>query len=465
MEQARITSHQGTPAAQAARGKPAVQGKDSLADTQGGAATGGFMALLASLGDDGLQDTLAPQPTVEEPFSIDPATTTDAAAQTALAGGLLSWQWQATIAGGAAQGYSGQGGGVHDSTGAPGATRQGLTLPGFAGQGLAESGLTAVQVAGPAIGLGALADAAANLTPSDGPLPEGSLLLQTALQDAAVAGDGRGAAVEMQGAAGKRKVLGRLAAGVAPASDAGSAAGAQSTGQAGTKGQGVSLAQGASFQPLVVERRDASDQAREGSRHMEAGIDGAPAVLAQWASDTAAGVRGVARGGDSGASVSGAGGAVEPSQERPVGLAGEVGTEFVDPAMAGTEDAVAEQVAYWVHQNIQNAKLTVKHDGQPVEVSVSLTGNEAHVSFGSDEAQTRDLIDGSVAQLRDMLRQEGLVLSGVTVGESGSRQGDEGAGGQKNPQRQTGVVVPAAVATPAAGRVNVLGDRAVDIFV
>jgi flagellar hook-length control protein FliK len=269
------------------------------------------------------------------------------------------------------------------------------------------------------------------------------------------------------GAAGKRKVLGRLAAGAAPANDAVSAAGAQTTGPAGAKSQSVSLAQGAPFQPQVVERKDAGEQAREGSRHMEAGLDGVPAALAQWASDAAAGVRGAARGVDSGTSVSGAGGAAEVSQERPAGLAGDVGTEFVDPAMAGTEDAVAEQVAYWVHQNIQNAKLTVKHDGQPVEVSVSLTGNEAHVSFGSDQAQTRDLIDGSVAQLRDMLRQEGLVLSGVTVGESGGRQGDEGAGagGQKNPQRQTGVVVPAAVATRAAGRVNVLGDRAVDIFV
>jgi len=178
------------------------------------------------------------------------------------------------------------------------------------------------------------------------------------------------------------------------------------------------------------------------------------------------GGRVLARGAESGPAVSGAGGSTEISHEAPTGLGGEAGTAVADPAMVGAEDAVAEQVAYWVHQNIQNARMTVKHDGQPVEVSVSLTGNEAHVAFGSDEVQTRELLDGSVAQLRDMLRQEGLVLSGVTVGESGRRQGDEGAssGNPKNAPRQAQVVVP-AVDVQAAGRARVQGDRAVDIFV
>lgn len=436
MEQARVTSPQGQQVAHANRGKPAGQAKDSLADAQGGAAPGGFMALLAALGDGSAPEALVPQVAAEDPLATEPASS-DVAAQAVSQGGLLSWQWAAAMAGGAAQGVAG--------------------LGALAAQGADSAG-----------GAGLSASSLATLIPTDGPLREGSLLLQTALQDAAVADDERGMAGDVQGvvsAAGKRKMPGRLGGGSAQAGDVTSAPGAQSLGVVGAKGQGAPTVQGAVPQPLVAERRDMGG-ARDGSRPLEFGVDGLPAALAPFVSEAAVGGRVLARGAESGPAVSGAGGSTEVSHESPMGLGGEAGTAVADPAMVGAEDAVAEQVAYWVHQNIQNARMTVKHDGQPVEVSVSLTGNEAHVAFGSDEVQTRELLDGSIAQLRDMLRQEGLVLSGVTVGESGRRQGDEGAssGNPKNAPRQAQVVVP-AVDVQAAGRARVQGDRAVDIFV
>lgn len=440
MEQARVTSPQGQQVAHANRGKPAGQAKDSLADAQGGAAPGGFMALLAALGDGSAPEALVPQVAAEDPLATEPASS-DVAAQAVSQGGLLSWQWAAAMAGGAAQGVAGQG---------------------------ALAAQVADAAGGAAVGAGLSASSLATLIPTDGPLREGSLLLQTALQDAAVADDERGMAGDVQGvvsAAGKRKMPGRLGGGSAQAGDVTSAPGAQSLGVVGAKGQGAPTVQGAVPQPLVAERRDMGG-ARDGSRPLEFGVDGVPAALAPFVSEAAVGGRVLARGAESGPAVSGAGGSTEVSHESPMGLGGEAGTAVADPAMVGAEDAVAEQVAYWVHQNIQNARMTVKHDGQPVEVSVSLTGNEAHVAFGSDEVQTRELLDGSVAQLRDMLRQEGLVLSGVTVGESGRRQGDEGAssGNPKNAPRQAQVVVP-AVDVQAAGRARVQGDRAVDIFV
>lgn len=440
MEQARVTSPQGQQVAQANRGKPAGQAKDSLADAQGGAAPGGFMALLAALGDGSAPEALVPQVAAEDPLATEPASS-DVAAQAVSQGGLLSWQWAAAMAGGAAQGVAGQG---------------------------ALAAQVADAAGGAAVGAGLSASSLATLIPTDGPLREGSLLLQTALQDAAVADDERGMAGDVQGvvlAAGKRKMPGRLGGGSAQAGDVTSAPGAQSLGVVGAKGQGAPTVQGAVPQPLVAERRDMGG-ARDGSRPLEFGVDGVPAALAPFVSEAAVGGRVLARGAESGPAVSGAGGSTEVSHESPVGLGGEAGTAVADPAMGGAEDAVAEQVAYWVHQNIQNARMTVKHDGQPVEVSVSLTGNEAHVAFGSDEVQTRELLDGSVAQLRDMLRQEGLVLSGVTVGESGRRQGDEGAssGNPKNAPRQAQVAVP-AVDVQVAGRARVQGDRAVDIFV
>lgn len=442
MEQARIASPQGTQSAHAARGKPAALGKDSLADAQGGGAPGGFMALLAALGDGSTPEALVPQVTAQDALPAEPKEgDTQAMPQV----GGLSWPWATALAGG-----------------------QEVSAQGVPGQGVPGQGVVAGLGPGAAAEQGLSADALAPVVPSDAPFGEGSLLLQTALQDAAVPGDERGLVADIQGAvsaAGKRKLPGRQGGVGAPAVDAASAPGAQGLGVVGAKGQPITAVQNAAFQPLIPERRDAGG-GKEDARPLDLGVDGVPTALAQLVSEAAGGGRLLARGAESGATVSWAGGAAELSHDTSVGPGSEMGHAAVDPAMAGAEDAVTEQVAYWVHQNLQNARLTVKHDGQPVEVSVSLTGNEAHVAFGSDEVQTRELLDGSVTQLRDMLRQEGLVLSGITVGESGRRQGDEEgrSANPKNAPKHAKVVVP-AVEVQAAGRARVLGDRTVDIFV
>ena len=137
-------------------------------------------------------------------------------------------------------------------------------------------------------------------------------------------------------------------------------------------------------------------------------------------------------------------------------------------AMSG-DPVQAEPVAFWVNQKTQNAELTLDRDGQPVEVRVSLTGNEAHVTFRSDQAQTREALDASLAQLRELLQREGLVLAGVTVGSSGA-QGEGGRGAQPGRQgAQQGRVV-AAQAEGSDGLVRVrtpgqIGSRGVDVFV
>ncbi len=127
---------------------------------------------------------------------------------------------------------------------------------------------------------------------------------------------------------------------------------------------------------------------------------------------------------------------------------------------------MAEQVAYWLGESLQNAELTVSHDGRPVEVSVSLSGNEAHVAFRSDQSETRELLDAGVAQLHDMLRSEGLVLSGVTVGSSGGRGAPDGEGrpprGQPGGRHGQGLVAPAAAPGRSAAGIT---DRSVDVFV
>ncbi|MEO7941547.1 MAG: flagellar hook-length control protein FliK, partial [Burkholderiaceae bacterium] len=97
-----------------------------------------------------------------------------------------------------------------------------------------------------------------------------------------------------------------------------------------------------------------------------------------------------------------------------------------------------------------------------------LSGKEAHVAFRSNESQTRELLDASQDQLRDMLGNEGLVLSGVSVGESGARHasGEGGASPRGRATGRVGIQVPLSEGvTLAPSRPGVLTDRAVDVFV
>ena len=141
---------------------------------------------------------------------------------------------------------------------------------------------------------------------------------------------------------------------------------------------------------------------------------------------------------------------------------------FADPTLAGAEEQIADQVAYWVNQKTQNAEMTLDRDGQPVQVTVSLSGSEAHVTFRSDQAQTRELLDSSMAQLRDLLHNEGLVLAGTTVGTTardGASPNDSGQRQGRGGERRAQVVASVPSAAVTARHNGGASDRAVDIFV
>lgn len=125
-----------------------------------------------------------------------------------------------------------------------------------------------------------------------------------------------------------------------------------------------------------------------------------------------------------------------------------------------------ESVKYWMSQDVQNAELQVDGLGSgPVEVQISLQGNEAHVAFRTDEADTLSLLQGAGADLKESLQREGVVLLGVSVGTSGSH---EGQGGERKPRQNVKIAqVAAAQSAPAqaAGRPAGGVPRTVDLFV
>lgn len=136
----------------------------------------------------------------------------------------------------------------------------------------------------------------------------------------------------------------------------------------------------------------------------------------------------------------------------------------VNAALPSPETVVAEQVSYWITNDVQNAELKLDGFGpDPVEVSISLQGNEAHVAFRTDQAATRDVLENAVPHLKELLKNEGLVLSGVSVGTSGQQ---DGQGSQerrpRSGMRQMSVAAPEAVTTQGVGRNS---GRAVDLFV
>ena len=133
------------------------------------------------------------------------------------------------------------------------------------------------------------------------------------------------------------------------------------------------------------------------------------------------------------------------------------------------EMQVAEQVTYWVSQNVQNAELKLDGLGlSPVEVSISVQGKEAQITFRTDEAATRGVLEAASAHLKDMLQREGMVLTGVSVGTSGSGDSSGAERRARQAARQS-AIAPLQVASvtthEVSRRVNTVAGRSVDLFV
>jgi len=182
-----------------------------------------------------------------------------------------------------------------------------------------------------------------------------------------------------------------------------------------------------------------------------------PAIVLQWEQ---AFVRHAGTEGGSGHPILSGGGA-DPGG----GARAEAADLVARPEAAAQTDAplqkqLSEQVSYWLGRHVQNAELTLEGPGRSaVEVSIALQGKEAHVEFRSDQLETRLALEGAIAQLREQLRADGLVLAGVSVGRSdagqssfqGRRLADKAAGrgrtgGATQPQEaQIGAVRAAAL--------------------
>ncbi len=129
------------------------------------------------------------------------------------------------------------------------------------------------------------------------------------------------------------------------------------------------------------------------------------------------------------------------------------GFASVGPAMpaqpAGLHTALAErivdQVSWWLSQQSGNADFSIDMpDGRPLSVSVQIRGHEAQVVFRSDQPELRQLIGLAMPQLKESFGQEGLLLSGASVGAyAGASAGGGALGGHGTPTQSAPQQSPA----------------------
>ena len=113
---------------------------------------------------------------------------------------------------------------------------------------------------------------------------------------------------------------------------------------------------------------------------------------------------------------------------------GNAGTSAADPAVSTVSlpvthprwaQAVASEVRWFAEQGVQNAtlKLTPEHLG-PVEVHLALSDGQVNVNFSASHGDTRQALEQSLPQLRDMLAGAGLSLGQAHVQQQ-MRQGSQ----------------------------------------
>ncbi|APW48185.1 hypothetical protein RA876_03770 [Rhodoferax antarcticus] len=130
------------------------------------------------------------------------------------------------------------------------------------------------------------------------------------------------------------------------------------------------------------------------------------------------------------------------------------------------EGAVAETVSYWATNGVQSAELTLDGLGdEPVEVRISVDGDEAQIDFRSNMPEVRQVLESASAQLKAMLSSEGLQLTGMSVGTSG-RGGAQDNGRQPRPGARQTTLVSVEPARASSTRVaNAAVGQALDLYV
>jgi len=130
------------------------------------------------------------------------------------------------------------------------------------------------------------------------------------------------------------------------------------------------------------------------------------------------------------------------------------------------------QKVVWMVGKEQSATLTLNPpDLGPLQVVLSVTNDQASVTFSANQQEVRQALENALPRLREMMSESGIALGNATVnaGMPDQRQAQEnerglGGGGSRSSRFESGGAIAETTArTPT--RVQVLGGRGmVDTF-
>jgi flagellar hook-length control protein FliK len=136
------------------------------------------------------------------------------------------------------------------------------------------------------------------------------------------------------------------------------------------------------------------------------------------------------------------------------------------------EHQVGQKIVYMVGSEEQTASLTLNPpDLGPMQVVLSVTNDQASVTFSSNQQEVRQALENALPRLREMMSESGIALGNATVnagmpdGRQAQDQGAQSGGGfgRSSGQRDGDTSVAETATRPA--RTAVIGDRGmVDTF-
>jgi flagellar hook-length control protein FliK len=138
------------------------------------------------------------------------------------------------------------------------------------------------------------------------------------------------------------------------------------------------------------------------------------------------------------------------------------------------ENQVGQKVVYMVGSEEQTASLTLNPpDLGPLQVVLSVTNDQASVTFSANQEEVRQALEDALPRLREMMSESGIALGNATVnaGMPDGRQAQEqaarnssGFGGNGRNRGDNGNAADDTAARPVT-RTVALGDRGmVDTF-
>jgi flagellar hook-length control protein FliK len=140
------------------------------------------------------------------------------------------------------------------------------------------------------------------------------------------------------------------------------------------------------------------------------------------------------------------------------------------------ENQVGQKVVYMVGSEEQTASLTLNPpDLGPMQVVLSVTNDQASVTFSANQEEVRQALEDALPRLREMMSQSGIALGNATVnaGMPDGRQAQTqdqparsgGGFGNGNRRDDDKGITAADTATRPVTRTTMLGDRGmVDTF-